>query len=168
MIDWKKQHCGVHQAFYDEMVELMPDIESITNTFPESECLDNFIWDVKVHMLMPTQYPCLPAWHCDNVPRVDGKQDYTLCKLDSFMYLWASGAPLTEFRKDGKNWFIKPQTWVKFNQLDEHRGHVSEDFTWRAFIRATPKDYCWPERKKGHNPLRRHSQVYLDVSTFDW
>lgn len=27
------------------------------------------IIDTKVVMLMPEQYPCIPGWHCDNVPR---------------------------------------------------------------------------------------------------
>lgn len=165
MIDWSKQHCGVHQGTYDETIALMPDIKEILDTFPE--CVDDFIWDIKVHMLMPNQYPCIPNWHFDNVPRVNNKQDFDLIKPDSPMYLWVSNAPLTEFRKGDKNWFINPKTWVRFTQKDEHRGTMSHDFTWRGFIRATHKSIA-PKNQAGGDKLRRHCQVYLDASNFAW
>tara|TARA_R110002012_G_scaffold27095_2_gene87156 strand:- start:60 stop:563 length:504 start_codon:yes stop_codon:yes gene_type:complete len=164
-IEWNKQHCGVHQASFDQLVELMPDLECIKDTFPED--VEDFSWDVKVHMLMPSQYPCIPNWHYDNVPRVNNKQDFDLVRLDRPMYLWTSGAPLTEFRLAGHTWTITPQTWTKFTQKDEHRGTMSTDFQWRGFIRATHKDIT-PIKKRGHNPLRRHCQVYLDSSNFSW
>jgi len=44
---------------------------------------------------------------------------------------------------------------------------MSEEFTWRGFIRATHK-LIKPANLAGHDPLRRHSQVYLDVNTFSW
>jgi hypothetical protein len=162
MIDWSKQHCGVHQAEYHEMLRLMPDIDEIINTFPED--VDSFIWDVKVHMLMPNQYPCIPNWHFDNIPRADGKQRFDLTIPNMPMYLWVSGGPPTEFRKNGLNWYVKPKTWVRFTQLHEHRGTVSEDFCWRGFIRATHRTIA-PSIK---NELRRHSQVYLDSNNFKW
>lgn len=165
MVDWTKQHCGVHQASYQQMVKHMPDLIELLKTFPED--LEDFIWDVKVHMLMPSQYPCIPNWHYDNVPRVNNKQDFEKVKPDKPMYLWLSGAPLTEFRKGGESWFIKPKEWVRFTQTDEHRGTMSEDFTWRGFIRATHKDIS-PMNRKGSDPTRRHCQVYLDVNNFSW
>jgi hypothetical protein len=156
------QHCGVHQATYREAVELMPDLIHILDTFPEY--VDNFIWDVKVHMLMPNQYPCIPNWHFDNVPRVNNKQDFEKVKPNSPMYLWISNAPLTEFR-DGRE--IIPQTWMRFTQEDEHRGSISRKFCWRMFIRATHKNIS-PTNKSVSDKLRRHSQVYLDSSNFAW
>jgi hypothetical protein len=165
MIDWTKQHNGVHQASYDQMIELMPDIKAIIDTFPDNPY--DFIWDVKVHMLMPNQYPCIPNWHFDNIPRVNNVQDFNLVRLDLPMYLWVSNAPLTEFRKDDKTWFIEPQTWTRFTQADEHRGTMSTAFQWRGFIRATHKDIM-VQNKVNSNPFRRHSQVYLDVNNFTW
>jgi hypothetical protein len=141
----------------------MPDMGAIISSFPDAK--DDFIWDVKVHMLMPGQYPCIPNWHYDNVPRVNNKQDFDLIKPDLPMWLWVSGEPLTEFRFGGK---IKPQTWHRFTQKDEHRGSVSRDFTWRGFIRATHKDIYLGRPKQVTNPVRRHSQVYLDVNSFSW
>lgn len=161
-IDWSKQHNGVHQAEFYQLIELMPDLKSILGTFPENP--NDFIWDVKVHMLMPSQFPCIPNWHYDNIPRVNNVQDFNLVKPDKPMYLWVSGEPLTEFRGTGK---ISPCRWTRFTQKDEHRGTMSKDFTWRGFIRATHKDII-PQNKTGHNPLRRHSQVYLDSNNFSW
>jgi hypothetical protein len=165
MLDWSKQHNGVHQATYSQLVELMPDLKGLLNSFPDDP--EEFIWDVKVHMLMPSQYPCIPNWHYDNIPRINNEQDFSLVKLDKPMYLWVSNTPLTEFRVGDKVWSVVPQTWVRFTQKDEHRGTMSTEFQWRGFIRATHKEIN-PQNKTGHNPLRRHSQVYLDVNNFTW
>jgi len=165
MIDWSKQHCGVHQAALSDMLEIMPDIVSILHDFPENP--DHFVWDVKVHMLMPNQFPCIPNWHFDNVPRVNNRQDFEAIKPDKPMYLWLSGAPLTEFRKNGKVWSVPAGAWVRFTQEDEHRGTMSNSFCWRGFVRATHKDIA-PQRPRGSNPTRRHSQVYLDAANFSW
>ena len=143
----------------------MPDLACIKDSFPEN--VDDFIWDVKVHMLMPSQFPCIPNWHYDNVPRVNNKQDFDLIRLNKPMYLWVSNAPLTQFRKGKETWLIKPKTWTKFTQKDEHRGTMSTDFQWRGLIRATHKEIA-PQKKATHNPERRHSQVYLDASNFTW
>lgn len=164
-IDWSKQHCGVHQAHYDDVVKYMPDLKELLDSFPENP--NDFIWDIKVHMLMPSQFPCIPNWHYDNVPRVNNKQDFDLIKPEKPMYLWVSGNPLTEFRNGNKTWFIEPQKWIKFFQTSEHRGTMSKDFQWRGFIRATHKEIA-PANKRGESCLRRHSQVYLDVNNFSW
>jgi len=166
-IDWKKQHCGLRRATASQVIELMPDLTPITYKFPENP--DDFYWDVKVHMLMPDQYPCIPNWHFDNVPRNEnGDQDFSLVDETKSMYLWVSGSPLTEFRWGKKSWLVPPQTWVRFTQNDEHRGTISREFTWRCFIRATHKDLTSKNPGKDHNPLRRHSQVYLNADEFMW
>jgi hypothetical protein len=158
-IDWSKQHCGVHQAPIQVVQELMPDLQSVLDTFPDSH--DHFTWDVKVHMLMPRQYPCVPNWHVDNVPRVNGIQRFDLVRLDAPMYCWISGAPLTQF----KHGFLTPERWHRFTQADEHRGTAASEFCWRGFIRATHQSIMTP-KKSGH--LRRHCQVYLDANTYQW
>jgi hypothetical protein len=161
-IDWTKQHCGVHQATIQEFAKHMPEVASmVVETFPEYA--DDFIWDVKVHMLMPGQYPCIPNWHYDNIPRVNNEQDFSLIRPDLPMYLWISGGPLTEFRDRE----LKAQEWFRFTQEDEHRGVECRVFCWRGFIRGTHKGLM-PTEKRGHNPLRRHSQVYLDANKFKW
>ena len=158
-IDWSKQGCGVLSAPAREVRRLMPDIEEIMDTFPDDE--GDFTWDVKVHMLFPRQYPCMPNWHADNVPRVYGIQRFELCRPELPMYLWVSGAPLTQF----KHGYLEPRAWHRFTQLDEHRGTAASEFCWRGFIRATHKDIMSPiigDHK------RRHAQVYLDAETYQW
>ncbi len=158
-IDWSKQHCGVHQAPIEQVINLMPDLRHLMETFPDD--LGNFTFDVKVHMLMPRQYPCIPNWHTDNIPRVNGIQRFDLIQVDKPMYIWLSGAPLTQF----KHGYLSPRVWHRFTQLDEHRGTAASEFCWRGFIRATHKDITPP---KDSNWLRRHCQVYLDEETFQW
>ena len=159
MIDISKLHNGVHQCPYDKALELMPELKEILETFPDNP--NNFTWDIKVHMLMPNQYPCIPNWHCDFVPRENGIQQFDKCKPEFPMYLWVSGGPLTQF----KHGYIQPRKWIRFTQLDEHRGVASGEFTWRLFIRATHIEICKP---KESDWLRKHCQVYVDANTYQW
>src|SRR3954471_6044938 len=95
-IDWSKQHCGMHQAPWWAVREQMPDLVPVLSTFPGVR--GDYSWDVKVHMLMPRQYPCIPGWHVDNVPRAaDGRQMFDQVRLDLGMWMWVSGGPLTQF-----------------------------------------------------------------------
>lgn len=162
-IDWSKSHCGVKKAPIEAVRHLMPEVVPIIDTFPNDPT--EFTWDVKVHMLMPRQYPCIPHWHQDNVPRVAGIQRHDLCAPDAPMYLWLSGAPLTQF----KHGYIQPQRWHKFNQMDEHRGSPAAEFGWRCFIRASHKDIYTPMVTDSLDDYqRRHCQVYLDSETYQW
>ena len=161
MIDWSKQHCGVHQAPYAAALALMPDLFAVLESFPDPLGPQAFTWDIKVHMLMPRQFPCIPNWHQDFVPRPDGRERHDLITPEYPMWMWLSGPPLTEFRTG----FVRAREWVRFTQADEHRGTPSGDFCWRGFIRAThqklqpPKPSDWP---------RRHCQVYLDAGSYRW
>lgn len=160
-IDWSKQHCGMHQAPIEAVQEGMRKVyDLIIDTFPDNP--KHFSWDIKVHMLMPRQYPCIPGWHVDNVPRdVDGRQMFDKVRLDLPMWMWISGGPLTQFR----NGYIKPEKWTRFTQACEHRGQAASEFTWRGFIRATHKDIL--PVKQGPW-LRRHCQVYVDEVDYQW
>ena len=160
MIDWSKQGCGVHQAPFDKMMELMPDLQDIVQEFPDDPA--HFTWDVKVHMLFPRQLPCMPGWHTDFVPRVNGIQKFDMCKLHLPMYMWVSNGPLTEF----KHGFLSPKTWHRFNQADEHRGTPSDCFQWRGSIRAVHVDILPFKENKDY--LRRHCQVYIFDANYQW
>jgi hypothetical protein len=163
MIDWSKQHCGMHQAPIVAVYRDMSEVgDLIDETFPKTENVMDFSWDIKVHMLMPRQYPCIPGWHVDNVPRdEDGRQMFDKVRLDLPMYMWISGGPLTQFRTG----YIKPEKWVKFTQACEHRGQAASEFTWRGFIRATHKDIL--PVKQGPW-VRRHCTVYVDEVDYQW
>lgn len=172
-VDLTKQHCGIIQGTVQDVLTHMPDLSEIIRTFPEDPT--NFIWDVKVHMLMPNQYPCIPNWHRDMVPRDENlKEDESKIDVTKPMYLWLSNAPLTKFKNpNGTEYEVAPQEWHKFTQSDWHCGQPSEEFTWRLLIRACHRDLDI-SNKKVNNPfgnksvLRRHSQVYVDASNFKW
>lgn len=159
--DFSKMHCGVHQAPYDKVIELMPELKDIMETFVDKK--DDFTFDVKIHMLMPNQFPCIPNWHTDFIPRIGGLQRFDLVNRENPppMYMWLSGGPLTQF----KHGYVKSQEWVRFTQLDEHRGIPASEFTWRCFIRATHFTICPPKKSDW---LRKHSQVYLNAETYQW
>ena len=118
-------------------------------------------------MLMPGQWPCIPNWHFDLVPRVKGKQDFSLIDPSKRMHLWLSGPPLTEFRSErGEIRQVEPRKWFTFTQMDEHRGVMATDHTWRVFIRVAPVELLPVAPQQSW--IRRHSQVYLDAETFKW
>jgi hypothetical protein len=157
-IDWSKQHCGVLMAPIDAVATLMPEVaEFIDASFPELP--SDFTWDVKVHMLMPRQYPCIPNWHTDAVPRINGIQRFELIRPDLPLYLWLSGPPLTQFEAG----YLEPRVWHRYSQCDRHRGTPAADFCWRGMIRATHKD-LQAAKPDGH--WRRHCQVYLDAEGY--
>lgn len=169
----KNQHCGIIAGTREEVQAHMPDMVSVLKTAP---CWNDpsYRYDIKVHMLMPGQWPCIPGWHKDFVPRDDDKTMRPDLIPDDppIMFLWVSGEPLTQFRykDDGDEFIIKniePKKWTAFTQHDEHRGTESKEHTWRVIIRATPEEIVPPHAMK-LGPLRRHSQVYLNAENFKW
>lgn len=160
-----QMHNGLFHTDFSLVRLAMPSIAHIMDTCPVQEGTV----DVKVHMLMPGQYPCIPGRHCDFVPRdADGGLRRDLVTPDQTMYLWVSGPPLTLFEYDfgdTNEEAIPPQRWVPFNQNDYHRGVASEEHCWRLFIRVVPHLLCRP------SPgicIRRHTQVYLNAEEFKW
>jgi hypothetical protein len=143
MIDWSKSHNGVILCTLDETLKLMPEVEPVLTELIDSGELEfdinDYLIDVKVHMLMPEQYPCIPNWHCDFVPRDEELKLRPDLITGEKMYLWVSGEPKTEFRETPERVKTENYEWVVFTQRDSHRGK-----------------------------LRRHSQVYLDANTFNW
>lgn len=157
---------------FPETVRLMPEVKPILDELLNSGTLehdeDYYRVDVKIHMLMPEQYPCIPNWHRDFVPR-----DETLNKSleglsDDKMYMWISSAPLTEYLdEEHKKYFKESQKWSSFTQHDLHRGTKCEEHIWRCFIRVIPKHFIH-STTINVGELRRHTQVYLDSKKFTW
>ena len=167
--DWSQSHCGVMLCSFTRTVELMPEVgPMLVDLIPHLEHhLSDYVVDVKVHMLMPNEYPCIPNWHRDFVPR-----DKNLKKLNNKitgdkMYLWVSGEPKTEWKSLPKKVGDKYE-WIEFDQNDVHRGKKSESHTWRCFIRVIPKWFIHLTTKNV-GQIRRHSQVYIDKpESFNW
>ncbi len=191
-VNLSNQYCGLFRCPVVEAAPLLPElrklfIDAIMMLVEQGH--DPYEWemDLKIHMLMANQYPCIPNWHCDNVPRFFGCTDYEEIKDDTPpMYLWLSDSPTTEFVKDcftyegmvnshGELAGIigdKPttkapaKTWISMNQKTPHRGSQAEANGWRVFVRLTHKSIT-PARPV-NDYIRRHCQVYLDPNTFEW
>lgn len=159
----KKLDCGLFHCIVERVYSWDKEVYELIQQAKTQLPLSEYTVDIKVHMLMPNQYPCIPNWHYDMVPRVDGVQDFSKVDKDLKMYLWLSGPPFTEF-EDGRE--VKPQEWVEFTQLDKHRGCKSTKHQWRMFIRLVPTKIL-PVAFYG-NWKRRHTQVYLDSNNFSW
>lgn len=187
--------CGLFRATFDECVRFTPEFAPLLLSCPVGN-LDDYEFDIKVHMLMTDQFPCIPNWHCDNVPRaVYPTHDYAAAaqREDFPMLLWLSNGPHTEFLAEPMTMphvpkdhaevadfihahmqyqpnpitrFLPPQQWAEFSSVAPHRGVASEEHQWRVFVRATHKSVL-PDRPKVH-PVRRHCQVYLDTNAFAW
>jgi hypothetical protein len=155
--------CGLFHAPVYSVKEWDIDTYNIIMSLETVLEKDQYSVDIKVHMLMPGQFPCIPGWHCDNVPRVGGQQDWSKVDTKHKMYCWVSNGPFTEFEEGGK---INAQGWREFTQLEPHRGTVSEEHIWRMFIRLSPAEILPIAPKEQW--VRRHCQVYLDAETFKW
>lgn len=151
----------------------MPEVAPILDELVESGMLEepeeNYVVDVKIHMLMPNQYPCIPNWHKDFTPRDSEGKRIKAELTNRKMYMWLSGNPLTEYKnkETGATFTKSAQEWHSFTQNDVHRGTMSKEHTWRCFIRVIPKDFVH-ETTINVGQLRRHTQVYLDSKRFTW
>lgn len=171
-IDWSKSPCGVMLCSFAKTMELMPQTKPILQELIDSGTLEfpieDYAVDVKVHMLMPKQFPCIPNWHRDFIPRDENLQRDFSAITGEKMYMWISGAPLTEYKdKDGVNFFKKEQQWHSFDQNDLHRGTMSTEHTWRCFIRVIPRKFIH-STTINMNKSRIHTQVYLNAENFNW
>jgi len=162
-LDLSKLHCGLFRCPLDVAPALMPELEPLFSYAPRYQ-QERAIVDVKIHMLMPGQWPCIPNWHYDFTPR-DSQGIKQPEKRDraNKMHVLLSGPPYTEFR-DGRT--LHPWQWSEFTQFDEHRGSVSTDHCWRLFARVVPESLC--PAAPATQWVRRHCQVYLDSQNFEW
>lgn len=168
-INWAYSHCGLYRTPINKVVPLMPELKPIMDSSPVQG--PSWTVDVKVHMLMPGQWPCIPNWHFDNVLRDENNvQDFSKRVMGATMWLWLSGPPLTEFKHETMSGTrivkVTPKEWHGFDQWDEHRGTAADEHGWRCFIRISPIEILKPAPQKMW--LRRHSQVYLDAGAFKW
>ncbi len=168
--DWSKSHNGVMLCTVGQTIELMPEVKPMLDAVLKiiEHNPEDYLVDVKVHMLMPGEYPCIPNWHRDFVPRDNELKQKPKEISGDLMYLWVSGAPYTEFKTYQSKDNIDGYDWITMNQNDFHRGIKSEIHTWRCFIRLIPKWFVHPTTIN-IGTLRRHSQVYIDQpEKFRW
>lgn len=146
--------CGLHRATFGQAYALMPELKELFDSAPiPEEHRSQYVVDVKIHMLMPNQWPCVPNWHCDNVRRDEnGLLDYN-STIDSRrypMFIWLSGNPVTEFlAKEIDMRFVPKSHGQVAGYIDSIRGemeyHESQSLfqsleaqRWYEFDTATP------------------------------
>tara|TARA_R110000822_G_C14989311_1_gene459490 strand:+ start:39 stop:557 length:519 start_codon:yes stop_codon:yes gene_type:complete len=170
-IDFSKSKAGVMLCSLDRTIAIMPELWGVIEPLlPTLELdIDDYVFDVKVHMLMPETYPCIPNWHYDFLPRDCNGERCKGEKSNLKMYTWISGEPLTVYKnRDTGVEYTKPcNEWHSFTQHDLHRGDISKIHTWRCFIRVIPKSFIH-STTKNIGEERRHIQVYCDSSKFRW
>jgi len=160
MNDLSKLPCGVFHCPLQDAYGILPEFSDAFDSCPNADG----ILDVKVHMLMPGQYPCIPNWHYDFDPRDKyGRRVMEQRDSDHKMWVLLSGPPWTEW-EDGR--VMKPWEWSEFTQFDKHRGRPSQEHCWRVFMRVVPSSICDPAPRELW--VRRHCQVYLDAGSFEW
>lgn len=176
--------CGLMACPLVDAPRLLPELSGLYESVPIKNP-ERWLIDVKIHMLMPNSYPCVPNWHCDFIPRnADGDTDYERADNSPLMFLWVSGTPVTYYAASriranvvshadvaalGERFAeipVEPQRWYQFSQLAPHRGSMSEEHCWRVFARLTHRELNPPTPTR--SKLRRHAQVYLDASEFTW
>lgn len=176
--------CGLHRCPLPMAGGLLPYMRPVFENAPVVDHADWFV-DVKVHMLMPGEFPCIPNWHCDNVPRVNRELRYENANNQRTMYIWLSDTPATEVLSDPvecdhvrdhdhlrevisgtRTEKLNPFEWYSFTQLSPHAGTVAIKDGWRVFVRLTHKSIA--SSRPVRSVVRRHCQVYLDASSFSW
>ena len=156
----------------------------------------NVVVDTRVNMLMAGQYPSIPGWHCDDVPRGDkySQPDFSLCDdgTQHFLVLISdtkdpsncvSG---TEFITNTREYNIdENNVWNSVNEqadLDSSKDtrFVREreivQFGQTAIHRASPaKNNGWRyffrlswTHRKPVNEIRNQTQVYIDIKNTGW
>lgn len=147
-------HCGLFRSPLHLAASLMPNMAELLETAPiPRDERDQWEVDIKVHMLMKGQFPCIPNWHCDNVPRpagdtrydligsTDGQRDFT-ANPGPPMFLWVSDSPTTEFLTRDISAARPPTSHEEVARLMIYR--ASSDFqriqpnAWYSMDQCTP------------------------------
>lgn len=177
--------CGLISCPLPVAYATLPELAPLYDSCPV-EVPEDWVIDVKIHMLQPETFPCIPDWHCDAVPRgPDGKTQFDKTTPEAPMWLWVSGHPETRYaankavvglieshadlaaNSDKFNvQMCEPQRWYRFTQLSPHQGRAAEKFCWRIFARITHKSIA--PKNPTSSVIRRHAQVYLDSSRASW
>jgi len=155
-----------------------------------------FVVDTRVNMLMRGQYPSIPGWHCDDVPRDKkyAQPDFNLCDEDTQHFLviisdtkdpanCISGTEFItnarEYNLDKNNIYGSLNTEVQKDESKDTR-FVREreivQFNQAAIHRASPaKTSGWRyffrlsyTHRKPVNEIRNQTQIYVNPDDAGW
>lgn len=153
------------------------------------------ILDSRIHMLMPTWYPCIPGWHFDDLYRPGGPPNqpiwtqentghHFLCVIGntSMPEFVLDTVELTNDIPKGMNTYQhwseliekqKPKTInVKSGEVIHfkantglHRGTPADKHAWRIFLRYSMNP---PHKRRPANEIRTQVQVYIPSENLGW
>jgi hypothetical protein len=124
--------------------------------------------DVRVHRLFPGQFPGIPGWHCDFVPRgaYSGQPNFALVHPDAFHVALLlsdqqAGVSNTQFVESA----IRPQI---FDQEAVYANlHHEVDRIGPALVTANDGQFVWFNQKSIHRAMpahRRGTRLFLRFS----
>jgi hypothetical protein len=156
----------------------------------------DFIFDSRVHMLMPGWYPCIPGWHLDDVPRtrVDGQPDHENPEYQSEHAMALVGdASVTSFFSGNleledvsvgegtiyKVWDEKIENILVDNPYYEVKAPTNQIifFDCHSFHKGNPATKngwrwfgraSWNTKREVKNEIRHQVQVYMPVPNQGW
>lgn len=167
-------------------------IKKLDNRFLQSVDL---VIDSRVHMLMNGWYPCIPGFHCDDVPRErpDGQPNHINPSYHSMHCMMICGdSSRTEFalgefnlfevplgEKVYKVWHPKIKKMIDTNILQSYSAAENQllyfdNDSWHQGTQATKFGWRFFIRatintaRKPTNELRRQTQVYLPNLMEGW
>jgi len=138
--------------------------KSFLDNLPENWKNEKFVFDSRIHMLMPGWYPAIPGWHHDDVPRPEipvgqhfitaGQPDYDNPRYKSEHILGLVNADIcpTEFAlgdcvmpalpKDEliyRKWHEEVQHLLAFDRLErlKSKDRTLYEFNWETFHTGT-------------------------------
>jgi hypothetical protein len=156
----------------------------------------NIIIDTRVNMLMKGQYPSIPGWHCDAVPRgYNGQPDFSQCDDSVQHYMCLVSDRLneesdsvsgTQFITNLRRYSLDPdKVWQSLHEevmkdSDKKIRSVKDRevirFNQLAIHTATPAvSNGWRLffrasllNKEPANEIRRQTQIYVDPNNAGW
>jgi len=159
---------------------------------------DRYVFDSRVHMLMPGWFPCIPGFHHDDVPRQtsNGQPDYDspsyranhclgLVNGDICPTQFATGrADFSRVPDDVivyKQWHLEVEEKIKNGELERSSAPSNKlvyfnDRTWHQGVRTRAGGWRWFGRvswdtdrvKRISNEIRQQVQVYLEFPLEGW
>lgn len=147
----------------------------------------NVIIDVRIHHLRKDEYPAIPGFHLDWIPRKNKGTEPDMTRIPSghHVVMIIGETSLTEFLdiplelefpdtqpfayansyiKDHRLpvWNVSSGDLVRFTSRDWHRPVPAQGTEWRLFIRASQVEV------RPANQIRTQSQVYIPIQEARW
>lgn len=186
-------NCDLEHAFREGGEITRAFISALTGG--EQVIGQEIVIDTRVHMLMPTWFPCIPGWHHDDVARTrsDGQPDYaTAPTVQHCMALVNGEVAPTQFALGVADFEEVPLGSIVYGvwhheveraildgrltrySVPSNRCIYFDSAAWHQGVQAIGNGWRWFGRaswrtpRKPTNELRQQVQVYLPFPMAGW